>query len=114
MFEMKGAPGCVLGVPGRDRRGCVWGVVTPGLVLGSEQKASVTSPAPCVLHMFMPVHTHVLAHAKLDRVPQTEGTGLCWPRSSCFCTSRLKTCLLGVLGRQLLRSGFGLVLPRAS
>lgn len=69
MFEMKGAPGCVLGAPGRDRRGCVWGVVTPGLVLGSGQKASVTSPAPCVLHMFMPVHTHMLAHAKLDKSP---------------------------------------------
>lgn len=69
MFEMKGAPGCVLGAPGRDRRGCVWGVVTPGLVLGSGQKASVTSPAPCVLHMFMPLHTHMLAHAKLDKSP---------------------------------------------
>ena len=75
MFEMKGAPGCVLGAPGRDRKGCVWGVVTPGLVLGSGQKASVTSPAPCVLHMFMPVHTHMLAHAKLDKSPSDRRDG---------------------------------------
>lgn len=100
--------------PWEGQEGCVWGVVTPGLLLGSGQKASVTSPAPCVLHTFTPVHTRMLVHAKLDRVPQTEGTGLCWPGSSCFCTSRLKTCLFGVLGRQHLSSGFDLVLPRAS
>lgn len=104
----------MLGAPGRDRRGCVWGAVTPGLVLGSVQKASVTSPDPCVLHIFTPVHTHMLVHAELDRDPQTERMGLCRPGSSCFCTSRLKTCLFGVLGRQHLSSGFGIVLPQAS
>lgn len=29
--------------PWEGQEGCVWGVVTPGLLLGSGQKASVTS-----------------------------------------------------------------------
>ena len=65
----------MLGAPGRDRRGCVWGAVTPGLVVGSGQKASVTSPDPCVLHIFTPVHTHMLVHAELDKSPSDRRDG---------------------------------------
>lgn len=95
----------MLGTLGRTG-GCVWGVVTIQDCCLAVDRRPLDLTAPCVLHTFTPVHTRMLVHAKLDRVPQTEGTGLCWPGSSCFCTSRLKTCLFGVLGRQHLSSGF--------
>lgn len=71
------------------------GVVTPGLLLGSGQKASVTSPAPCVLHTFHACPHPACLYTQNLTESSDEGTGLCWPGSSCFCTSRLKTCLLG-------------------